>query len=468
MVLPDDAALVIKGKKAEHVLDFNKESNQFLSVLFLSKEKELNTVLNKILSRDKYKTLIRDISFYLSLHVGNNGEEELLFTFETLRKDNCILMNFSDWMRTEFHNKSFTYRNNTVYSLETDNGLLYLNYQRGLLLMTYSENLIRRAVNKLVSKEDSTQSAPDIFPDTRNENANICLYVRYRNFIPCLKNKVWRVGGDVSATDILRPFQWSVFDLTVNNKDIFLSGYTTINVSAEASALFTHKNNEIDFLKMLPVNANRIFSIKADRSDDFKKIKPSVQVGEDFFSLTCPVRILTFEIKNDSLPDRYLLIKSEDISETSFHLFNSLISSFADNQYILDTFHTGSILTGHIDLPNFVFTGLGINNHLPQLKYYTVMDDYVIFTNRKESVLKYIDLIRMNKTLKTSVQYQTLDVYFPKEANLFYCYSFRETEKENSNNSVYRYYQNSFRAIRIQFHAQSDSVLASNIVFQLK
>jgi hypothetical protein len=466
-VIPNNAALIIKGGETKYILDFNKEQKGFFSLLSISQEKKINTVMNAILSKDKYRKLLQNVSFYLSLHIDDQSqEEELLFALETARYYNESLLDFLDLLRDDFDVKTFSYKENIIYALQIDDELLYLNYQNGLLLMTYSETLIRRAINKLVSKDTSIQYLT--FPDTRNENAHIHLYIYYRHFIPYLKRKIREAGGDMFVVDMFKSFQCSVFDLTVNKKDILFSGYTTLDISMEKAALFTHKNNELDFYRYLPVNANRIFSIKANKVDDFKKIKPAVQSAEDFFSLMYPTHILSFEMDNDTVTDKYLLIKSGNISETSFHLYNLLVSSFADNHYILDTLQVGTLVIGHIKTANFVVAQLGINNQLPQLEYYVIVDDYIVFTNSKESALTYINALRNRKILKTSTSCQNMDSYFPKEANLFYYYNFLESKQTNAGNLCYQYYENSIRVVRIQFHVQADTILLSNVVFRMK
>jgi hypothetical protein len=81
--IPHNAALVIKAKKTEYILDFNQEHKHFFSMLSISQEKETNTLLNTVLSKDKYQKILQNTSFYLSLHTDDKSKEELLFALET-------------------------------------------------------------------------------------------------------------------------------------------------------------------------------------------------------------------------------------------------------------------------------------------------------------------------------------------------------------------------------------------------
>jgi hypothetical protein len=141
-VIPDDAALIMKGKNTAAVLDFNGEYQRFLPFIFsLSQENKIHTVLDSILLRERYKHFFQHTSFYLSLHSGGNGDDKLLFSLETSKGNNHFLVSFLDLVRNDYNLPTFVYRDNVVYSFPTREGILYINHQNGLLLMTYNENL---------------------------------------------------------------------------------------------------------------------------------------------------------------------------------------------------------------------------------------------------------------------------------------------------------------------------------------
>jgi len=442
-LIPDNVSLIIKGKSAEDILNFDKENAYFLS--FLSSEKNRKR-MNYIFSMLNNKQFAKNISLYLSLY--NDASEDWTIILETSKNYNAVLLNFIDSLNVRFEEKSSVYRNNKIYAFFTDEGTLNLHHQNGLIVMTYSETRMRQAINKFENNKDTIETAISAIPAQRNENARIHIFVQYQYFIPFLKNKIKKTGGRTTELDVLKACQWSVFELNVKKQTILLSGYTTIDFSNNLSKLLTHKNNYLDIIKILPYNANHIFSIKANRAEDWKKIKSVVQMQEDFFALMYPNQVVTFDIENDTVVFHYLLIKSENCSEAAFHLYNSLQSSFENNHYILDTFYIGSQLVGHIDLPNFVFTKLGICNQLLRLKYYTFTNDYLIFTDKKEGILAYIEQFRHNKLLNKSENYQSSQNYFTNNANLFYYGNF------------------SNRQIRMQLYAQSDSILLMNVLLE--
>ena len=462
--IPDNATILIKSLQTQQMLDFNEKQKTFFPVLF--SESSMFTIgdLLKELSLSKHKELAKKSSLYLSLH-DNDGKENVFVAIETSKEYNANLFDFFNSLQKKYKNNTFTYKDKTIYRLQLNNNILFANSQNGLLLMSFDENLMRMAINQM-RKGVSLQNSVESFPNQRNANAELLICIQHKYFIPYLKNKIRKAGGDAAIAELFSPCQWTVFDIEMKKEDILFSGYTSVDNSMEQSIVLTHFNNAIDFERILPKNANRIFPLRVKNAGDFQKIKPIVQTAEDVFSLMYPKQIILFETQTDTTLFHYLIIKSDNSTEAAFHLFNSLGSSFENGSYLLDTFHVGASMAGHIHLQNFVLTQLGIGSQLPLLNYYTIIDDYIIFTDEKEGILHYLYQIRNNQTLKKSTSYDEIQSYFSDKANLFYYYKF--SKNETIKNPSLNHYAKNIDRIRFQFYAQSDSTFISNIVLRMK
>jgi hypothetical protein len=465
--IPDNAALTAKGVRTKDMLDFYQKQQNFFPVLFSSSSVEqINLLFNHVLLKEQWKKLAENSSLYISLHVDEN--EELLFVVETTKRYNKLLSDMFRVVCAAYPSKNHIYKDNTVYQLQIEDKSLFLNVHNGLLLLTFSEKLMRLAINRLETKEDTLSAIPDFSLNRRNEKAKVLLAIQYRYFIPCLKEKLRKAGAKTALPQWLSPCVWSVYDMETKNRDILLSGYTGITVSVPTAQLLLHQKHQVDFLKILPVDANNILSIKANTAQDWKKIRSAVRTSEDFLELMYPLQMLSFEIREkDTEAFHYLVIHSANSSEASFHLFNSLVSSFSDNHYLLDTLHSGSLLIGHIHLPDFVFAETGMA-YLTQPEYYTIIDDYIVFADTKEGILNYVAKIRSNKTFQNATLRQALRAYFPNRANLFYYYDFSLTQSEPTNNLSRKRYEENIQTIQMQMYPASDSILLTKIVFRMR
>ena len=454
-VIPPDALFVIKSKRTNDITN----DNDLLSLLLPPENRNKIKSLLKGMEQPGNQKLMNHSSFYLSVHSEN--EKEILLVFETLKEHNKLLISFQKDIQEKYLKKEFDYKNQTIRLFVINEDQFYMWDLQGLLLFASSESLMRSVINQFTENK-ILSSTMDFSFHAKNLNTHLSIYIQYQYFLPYLQKNIRQAGGDQNIAILLEPYRWSVFDVEMKNKCILLSGYTQLNNNSQYARLFSHSNNSMNFLKMLPADANRIFSFAAENSGEMNSIKSIFNYSEDVFSLMYSDRVITFEIRQDSNTFTYLVLHSENIDEASFHLYNTLESSFKDNHYLLDTFFIGSSMVGHSSLSNFLLTKFGINQQLPYLTYYTLDDNYIVFSNNREGICHYINDMRSNNIFTKSLTYKSIQPLSFEKANMFYYVDLDSLPKEN--NSLYF---NNLKALQFATYMQSDSVFLTNIVFQL-
>jgi len=103
-----------------------------------------------------------------------------------------------------------------------------------------------------------------------------------------------------------------------------------------------------------------------------------------------PNTVFSFHLEEEDTLISYILIKSDDIEEAKFHLNNCLNSAFDNNIYLLDTFYENGLMVGGIDVANFFLTRFQMAKEIKRIKAYTVIDDYVLFSDSKKAISRYI------------------------------------------------------------------------------
>ncbi len=449
-VIPPDALFVVKSKKTNDITN----GNDLLSLFFSPENGHKIKSLLKEIDESEDQKLMNHSSFYLSVHSEN--EKDILLILETSKEYNKSLISFQKDLQEKYSEKEFNYKNQTIRLFEINGKPFYVWDLQGLLLFASSESLIRLVVNQF-TENNVLSSVMDFSFHAKNLNTHLSIFIQYQYFLPYLQKNIQHAGGDQNIANLLDPYRWSVFDVEMKNKLVLLSGYTQIDNKSKYASLFLHSNNTMDFLKVLPINANRIFSFAAENSEEMDSIKSRFSLWEDVFSLMYSNRIMTFEIRQDSSSFPYLALYSENIDEASFHLYNSLESSFKDNHYLLDTFFIGSSMIGHINLSNFLLTKFGINRQLPHLTYYTLDDNYIIFSNSKEGICHYVNTMRSNNIFTKSSTYKSIQALSTDKANMFYYIDFDSLSNDQTNK---------LKTFQFQTYMQSDSVFLTNVILQ--
>jgi hypothetical protein len=419
--IPNHAALFFESTEIADFFAFKKEA-QALFDIFLDKQQQENIQQMDRMVRDvkfgfdmeKYNA-----EFYLSIHFSRKNIA-LLFGIEVDKQHNKDLKDFAQRVETHWFNKSFTYKGNKILKLQLDKDILYFNSQNGLLLFSFDESLLRASIDQILLKDSLLHHVVHSFAHKRDANVSLRLYMQHAQCEPVFKKMLEETGGDASILRILSPFSWSALNVKHKDETFIFSGYAAVDTAADKAKLFTHLNKTLDIAKLLPSNAQNVFSLNTDTYKRFSQIKPYVQTSENVFALMYPRLAISFTINHNDMISNGLLLVSENPSEAAFHLFNSVESEFAENQYRLDTFYINTAMVGKINLNNFMITQLGYNQRFPKLRYYTLWGNNIVFTDTKEGMISYIQGMQEGKTLQTNSGYQAMSSYFSNQANVLY------------------------------------------------
>ena len=419
--IPTNAALFFECTQPADFLAFKTEAQTLFSI-FLDKQQQENIQqIDRIIKDVKFGFDVEKYTptFYLSAHFSRK-KMTLLIGIEIDKHHNKDLKNFAQRIETHYINKSFIYKGNKIFQLQLDENVLYFNSQNGLLLFSFDELLLRESIDQILLKDSTLHHVVQSFAYKRDADISQRLYLQYARCEPVFKKMLEEMDSDARIFHLLSPFSWAALNVKCKNKEFTFSGYAMIDTTVNAAKLFIHKEKMLDIGQWLPYNAQDVFCLNAGSYKNLSQIKPYVQTSEDVLALMYPNQLISFTINhNDSLSHALLLV-SEDVSEAAFHLFNSVGSDFADNNYRLDTFYVNTAMVGAINLNNFLVTHFSYNQHFPKLRYYTVYGDCIIFTDTKSGMIAYLQALRAGKTLKTDKAYQALSSYFSNQANMLY------------------------------------------------
>jgi hypothetical protein len=438
--IPINAALFFESFKPADFLDSNSEAKPMYKLFLNEKQQENLQKMFSLLKETQHGFDIgkRSKAVYLSVH-SSRKDMALLIGIEVDRHCNKDLKNYVQRLANFYHKESFSYKNNQICKLHIDNDILYLNHQNGLLLFSFDESLLRAGIDRISLKDSVLHNVVYGFAHKSDANVSLRLYLQYAQCEPIFKKMLETTDGDAQILGILRPFSWAALEVKRKNEKMLFSGYAMADTTAVLAKLFTHKDKMLDIGKLLPYNAQDVFYVNAGSYQRFSKIRPYVRTSEDIFALMYPNQLITFTLNHGDSLSHALLLVSEEASEAAFHLLNSVGSNFAENNYHLDTFYINTAMVGAVNLNNFLITRLGYNQDFPKLRYYTIFDNCVVFTDTKAGMIAYIQALQAGQTLKINQKYQDLSSYFSNQANLLY-YNISPAKEVQSIGFQYNYF----------------------------
>jgi len=447
--IPSHTALFFESNKPTDFLLFHLESEPLFN-LFLNEKQQQN--LQQMVSIVKDFDIEKNSNAaYLSVHFLGK-EMSLLLGIEVDRQHNADLENVFQQLTDSYRNESFIYKSSEIRKLHINKNILHLNCQNGLLLLSFDESLMRASIDQILLKDSVLQNIVHSFAHKRDANVSTCLYMQYSQCEPIFKKIMEEIGGDARIYRMLSPFSWSALNVKRKNEKFIFSGYAAVDTASNLAKPFMHKDKMPDIEKMLPCNAQDVFCIYTGTYKCFSKIKPYVQTSENLLELMYPNQLITFTINHNDTVSNALLLVSDNVSEAAFHLFNSVESDFAENNYKIDTFYINTAMVGVVNLSNFMITHLAYNQQFPKLRYYTIWDNRIVFTDTKAGMISYIQLLRDGETLQINAEYQTLSSYFSNQSNILYYSNLQMKKIQN---------------IRFQYDYLSDNLFLLDAIFSI-
>ncbi|GAF02405.1 DUF3352 domain-containing protein [Saccharicrinis fermentans] len=454
--IPTDASLIIQVQKPSRVsniilngISYNEpllKFHWFKSFFTFLKEAQGDTlILNEHISH-----FIKSKPITISLHPLGKDDVKPLFTYSISNKAqengfiNYLEENPDKWI---IHKRK--YNTSTIYSIKPT-GIkteLYVSFYRGLLMISPSSLLIENALRQLRSDFSlmSDKTFAKLFKTIGN-NSDANLFINFNNIAHTL-SKAFSPAHKKKLSFLSHIASWGEFDLTLNDTHILSNGflYTDEN-QTKINALFkdidpgSTKINEV-----IPDNASFVQSYSFDDNEQLRiNLKSYLQKNGSYQAVQSNYKNLdlkdplestqqkvfniidkefSYIVNNDTENNHnsYLIVRTKSKSKTMKLLTNLLNSDIEPITYYQ--------LDQQVKYPIYQSKAAQVFPTLlspfcpePPQKYFTFVDNYLVFSNSTQKLSDLIYAHILNKTLGNSKYHQDFTDMFSYKQNMFvYC-----------------------------------------------
>ena len=416
-VINNETAVVVKCDNLMAVNELRNSNPSYLKLfLFPENNKYINSFLDFTLSQDYMNHIVETCPIYMIIN-SKSEKWYYIYAWEIGKKNNKAIKQFLTISTTKFKTKKLSYKQWEIYKMMVGDRVVYFTYYNGLVLFGLNEQQIYISLNQLLLPE---KNPFHLLGDL------LCKWDRSTAFHILIQNDVLENGmktnKSIFSDDIILKYSsiyyQSALDVHFREGKIIFSGYTILD--SNNSSFYTCRSSYPNYYKLLPNNLSSVFALFGD---NFQKLTSlySTKVGsnEDFFTMMQPNSIITFTCQHDTTVN-YILMRSDDITEAAFHLFNCLNSTYEKNVYHLDTSYFNGFMIGKIDIPNFFIGRMELCTEMKRLKAYTIMDNCILFSDSDIYIRNYISDIKNNRLIINDSNFVHDDLYFQEAANLMY------------------------------------------------
>ncbi|MCW3785119.1 hypothetical protein [Plebeiibacterium sediminum] len=456
--IPTDVSFIFRVDNPNNIIEFIQEKTEYSSDLksfewFNSFFSTISKLDSSEVYNNKAFNNLKNKSLTISLHQEGKSTLSPLFIYEVNNKaENKLLSSLltenkpSDWSISERK-----YNSNFIYKIRDNKELFetYLSFENGLLLISPSSLIIEKSLRQLDTEYSlEKEKTFDQLFKTAGDNSDINLFINFKNSSDLLNNLLKHDIGN-SLSFINKIGDWGELDINLSSDIISINGFIYPSKNHEKLSILLKGMNPSTsrISKCIPSNSTFYLSYNIDDSDilqnnldaylnatgnissfndklhSYSNILETEEYLRTVFNFVEDEFALVFTPNNTSIQDegKYLIIETISKSKTLKSLGNIIDSSIEPvYKYNLDTETAFPIYNAKgLEGISYIFNQFVPD---PPSKFFTFIDNYLVFSNSINSLKSIIYSFELKKTLYHSKYYQQFNENFSYKENLFmYC-----------------------------------------------
>lgn len=365
----------------------------------------------------------------------------------------------------------------------------YLYIHENLLSISSTHTIIEQSIDQLA--EPMLIRDLDFIDVSRELSGNdIKMYINYPAFADYLT--IWMDGTESESLDVLKILKYSGMSLDATDEVFSVEGYSSVQKDQPnlLTALMKSGDGEINVGTIVPDNASYFMSLGFSNAIDFykqmEKVLKADEDGESFMESKQKIeKYLKISIEDDFLSwmdNEIALIQLNSNSNKNKVEVAVAIKhkGFADTRERMDYIEAqikkktpvkfkGISYKGHdiqfLSIKGFFKLLFGKAFEGIDKPYYTIMDEYVVFSNSPRTLGKIISAVEQRKTLDNTKEYAVFMEDFSYTSNLFVYLSAEEflsdaqrllDDESWKELTPHKPYFRSFPMVGMQFTADGD------------
>lgn len=430
-LVPSDAFFIMETEEPYSVWSKLAETQIWKTLSKDEDWKEYGSMLEEIESTlssfNSILDIVDDRSIYISGHLYRRGNYDYLFVFDM--EGMGILRT---WLSSSQNLTKRTYDGFTIYEkleLETKQ-TLYFTFIDNYFVGSYTHTLVEQSIS---THQEAKLTRSFDFIEVQQKTIGegvVRLFLNYETLYPYL---VSSLGADY--TDVMKenlPLFHSGFFFDVEESTLLLEGFSNYNDSlATYLKIFESSGTGgLDIAEVLPTNTSIYFSIGFDRFSDFydaldNQLREDPIYGEEYALYTKKTeKFLNIDINEDVaswIDDEVAVVqveteddmskvalivkaKGDDLAKEKMDFLSKQVRRKTPVKF--KTVNYKGYEINFMSVKGFFNLILGKLFNYFDRPYYTIIDQYVIFSNEPKVLRYFIDTHLSESTLGKSISFQ--------------------------------------------------------------
>jgi hypothetical protein len=459
--IPQNTAGVFTAKKSRDLIRLLRQKPALGNLLWENNNfRRLHILLADIVQQINSPKNTENISAFVAL-LPSLRQHSVLLLLQTEKRHNRFLRQIWNSIIQKETYDSLMYNNISLIHYQLNRQDIYACMQDGLLIFAFDMMSIRLSINQLQSHVAG--SAHYLHTLRRQEESEqFTVWIQHEKYRDYLKTKLQRPGCNLPMERFFEACTFSSLSMKYSDKEVHFNGITHLH----RPLLSAHQNSSIaSAIRYIPKDAQNVFLLTAPHHQMMKDLPSFIYHSGSFMDLLRPHQMITFDIRTESNLCSVVVLAGENIEQVQLHLLQNVHTRFSDNHYIMDTTYVDSYMIGSIRPDNFIVAAWKDDRHVPKWNYYTVMGDRIIFSDKKDGIIRYIDDFRHKRTLNKNSVFADWEKKFSRQAHIMF---FDSSCREGVNSAGVSDSAFFVSAFRLQANILSDTTLSVNMAIRMR
>ena len=388
--------------------------------------------------------------FDMSAHMTSKSDYDFLFLLDLERASTLDLL--PQTIKSMVNEKDFTirkadYKGHNIIDLKDKQtgDHLFITQVKNYLVCSYSDDLVLNSIDQSEQEDFQITKTFTKVSDEIDDDGLARLYLNYTYLDDYLK--LYLTGNSSSTKALSESFSYTGLDMTLEEDEALLSGHTSLPDSVELYAKILQKygNTSFSFDKVISARTAHLLALGIDNFDRFYKdiIKLREKEGSngEYLSVKNTVeKVFGLSLEKDLLAwigdeivltqnkasklhrnedDLVVAIKADDIdyAEEKLLLLQKRIKRRTPARFRKLQYKTYPIY--YLDIKGFFSVFFGKAFSKMTKPYYTILGDYVIFSNSPKTLVSAIEDYENGLVLSESDEYKKATDKLPGISTLF-------------------------------------------------
>jgi len=387
------------------------------------------------------------------------------------------------------------YNSVNIYKISRGSEIqFYFAVSKGIFIGSSYLPLVKDALNQLhFGKSFENTTSFKKIKATAGKKVDANIYVNFNKFNELLRN-ISKTNYDQILDRFSHFADWAELDLLIKSDEILLNGYTiTIDSLDQYLSLFIiQKPQETFVTKVLPFNTSFFLNLGfSDFNKYFDGYKQYLKTINKLSSFESDIQRINKKYRTNieknfkswigsEVTLAYTGSSSEQIAQNSFTIirakkseeakaFLNELAKKSQNKIFREKYKEFQI--GRIQIPNLLPLFFGPIFENSKTDYYTIIDDFIVFSSKISDLKTFINQILAGKTLANNVNFSNFSSNTSTNSNIFLYLNIKNSINflpEYINENYLASFENNkkylsdFEAIAIQF-SSLNSMFYTNV-----